>query len=201
MTAPIDQRLRDAAAALPDGPVSLQTLAQAHGPSAQGSLLMLLSALCLLPVPGVGTLLGLGMIALSLALWRGEATHCLPERIAGVEMSRLWAQRVLKLLASIYAVAGRISKERLSHLTPSGRCAWLAATVGLMAVIIVLPIPFGNVLPALAITFIGVGQVFRDGVAVALGFATACLAVLLTAGMVSVAWIWAWDWAVPWLLA
>lgn len=42
-----------------------------------------------------------------------------------------------------------------------------------MAVIVVLPIPFGNLLPALAMTLIGLGLVFRDGVAVVFWLAMA----------------------------
>ena len=38
-----------------------------------------------------------------------------------------------------------------------------------MAGIVVMPIPFGNLLPAVALVFIGLGLVFRDGVAVILG--------------------------------
>ena len=120
MTLSIAQRLRDAAAALPVGPVSIESLAQAHGPAAQGSVLLLLAAPCLLPVPGVGTVLGLGMTALAAAMWRGDATHCLPARVAEVEISRPWAQRVLRLLASTYAVAGRFATARVSHLAAAG---------------------------------------------------------------------------------
>ena len=199
MTAPIAQRLRDAAAALPAGPVSLASLAQAHGPAAQGSLLLLLAAPCLLPVPGVGTVLGLGMTALATAMWCGEATNCLPERVAHVEMSRPWAQRVLRLLASAYAVAGRLAKPRFSRLAAVGRRSWLSATVGLMAVIVVLPIPFGNVLPALAMMLIGLGLVFRDGVAIMLGFATAGMALLITAALLAMVWLWGGEWAMRWL--
>ncbi len=195
MTAPIAQRLRDAAAALPGGPVSLQSLALAHGPAAQGSLLLLLAVPCLLPVPGVGTVLGLGMTALAAAMWRGDATHCLPVRVAEVEMSGPWAQRVLRLLASTYAIAGRFAKTRISHLAAAGRRSWTAAMVALMAFIIVLPIPFGNVLPALALMFVGLGLVFRDGLAIVLGFATSGLALLFTAGLVSMIWIWGGEWA------
>ena len=46
MTNPIDQRLRWAAATLPAGRVPLQSLAQAHGPVAHGSLLRLVAADC-----------------------------------------------------------------------------------------------------------------------------------------------------------
>lgn len=199
MTSPVAQRLREAAAALPPGPVTLRSLAQAHGPAAHGGLLLLLAAPCLLPVPGVGTVLGVGMTALAATMWRGDAAHGLPARVAEVEMSRPWAQRVLRLLASTYAMAGRFARERLSHLASAGQRSWIAATVALMAIIIVLPIPLGNVLPALAMMLIGLGLVFRDGVAIVLGFATAGLALVFTAGLISAVWIVGGDWAARWL--
>ena len=65
MTAPIVQRLRETAAALSEERVSMQTLAHAHGPAAQGTLLLLMAGTCLMPVPGVGTVLGFGMAALA----------------------------------------------------------------------------------------------------------------------------------------
>ncbi|MEO8311624.1 MAG: exopolysaccharide biosynthesis protein [Caldimonas sp.] len=200
MTSPIAQRLRDAAAALPAGPVSIGSLAQAHGSAAHGSLLLLMAAPCLLPVPGVGTLLGVGIAVLAAAMWRGDAVQCLPRRVADFEMSRPWAQRVLRLLASTYAMASRFSKVQFSPLGSADRRPWIAATVGLMALIVVLPIPFGNMLPALAMMFIGLGLVFRDGVVIAMGCATAGLALLLTVGLVSMVWVWGSDWAMRWVL-
>jgi hypothetical protein len=199
MTAPIVQRLREAAAALPGERVSMQTLAQAHGPEAHGTLLLLMAAPCLLPVPGLGTVLGLGMAALAAAMWRGHSSACLPRRVAELQLSRHWAQRVLGLLESAYAMAGRCARARLSYLASAGRRSWTAATVGLMAAIVVLPIPFGNVLPALAMMLIGLGLVFRDGVAVVLGLATAGLALFVTAGLLLMAWAWGNDWITRWV--
>lgn len=199
MTAPIEQRLRDAAAALSEERVSMHTLAQAHGPAAHGTLLLLMAGPCLLPVPGVGTVLGLGMAALAIAMWRGHACACLPQRVAELELPRPWAQRVLLMLASAYATAGRFAKARLSHLASPGRRSGTAAAIGLMAVIVVLPIPFGNVLPAAAMMFIGLGLVFRDGVAVVLGQVTAGLALLATTGLVLMAWVWGSEWITRWV--
>ncbi len=194
MTNPVAQRLREAAAALPAGRVSLHSLALAHGPAAHGSLLLLMAAPCLLPVPGVGAVLGVGMAALATAMWRGDAVHCLPGRVAEIELSHPWAQRVLGLLASIYDVAGRFAKARFTSLASVGRRSWIAATVGLMALIVALPIPFGNVLPALAMMFIGLGLIFRDGVAMVVGLSTAGLALLITAGLIWMVWVWGGEW-------
>ena len=49
-----------------------------------------------------------------------------------------------------------------------------------MAVLIFLPIPFGNVVPAVALLLIGLGLVFEDGLALLAG---ATLGVLLVLGL------------------
>ena len=194
MTESIVQRLRETAATLPAERVSMQTLAHAHGPAAHGTWLLLMAVPCLLPVPGVGTVLGLGMVALAVAMWRGQSAACLPRRVAELELSSHWAQRVLGMLASAYAVAGRFARARLSHLASAEGRSWTAAAIGLMALIVVMPIPFGNVLPALALMLIGLGLVFRDGVAVVLGLAMAALAMCVTAGVMLMAWVWGREW-------
>ncbi len=199
MTAPVVQRLREAAAALSEERVSMQALAHAHGPAAHGTLLLLMSVPCVLPVPGVGTVLGLGMAALAVAMWRGETCDRLPRRVAEIELSRHWAQRVLGFLAAAYAMAARCARARLSHLATPGRRSGTAVAVGLMALIVVLPIPFGNLLPALATMLIGLGLVFRDGVAVVLGQLTAGLALLGTTALAWMAWAWGSEWLMRWV--
>ena len=201
MTPPIVQRLRDAAAAIQEERVSMRAMAQAHGPEAHGTLLLLLAMPCLLPVPGVGTVLGLGMAALAVTMWRGHCVPCLPQRVAELELPRHWAQRVLVGLASAYVLAGRHARARLSHLASAGRRSTIALAVGLMATIVVMPIPFGNLLPALALVFIGLGVVFRDGVAVVVGLLMSGVAVVATTGLLLMAWGWGSEWILGWVRA
>ena len=191
MTAPLHHRLRDAAAALPQERVALSHLADVHGAAAQGTLLVLLAAPCVLPVPGVGTVLGGGLVLMALAMWRGQACSGLPRRVAEFELSAHWARRVLQLLARFYDGAGRLSRRRLSTLASAGAQPWLAVGVALMAVVIILPIPFGNVLPALALMLLGLGMVFSDGLAVLLAAAIGAGALLYTATLGLAAWAWA----------
>ena len=162
MTQALSERLSRAAADLPPDSVSLQSLAAAHGPAAQGTLLILLSAPCVLPVPGVGSVLGWGLLAIAIALWRQDPLQLqsqaqLPTKVADIQLPRLWAERVLKLLARFYAASGRMARTRLTHLTEGGAQRWLAAKVGLMAILIVLPIPLGNLFPALCLMLVGMG--------------------------------------------
>ena len=199
MTPPIVERLREAAASLEAERVSMGALAAAHGPEAQGTLLLLLAMPCLLPVPGVGFVLGAGMVGLAAAMWRGHANHGLPQRVADLELPRHWAQRVLLGLASAYAVAARHSRARLSHVAGPAFRAATAIAVGLMAFIVLLPIPLGNLLPSIAIMLIGVGLVFRDGLAVLLGHVMAVLALIITSGALLLVWILGSEWATGWI--
>jgi hypothetical protein len=201
MTPPIVQRLRDAAAAIQEERVSMRAMAQAHGPEAHGTLLLLLAMPCLLPVPGVGTVLGLGMAALAVAMWRGDCTPCLPRRVAELELPRHWAHRVLVGLASAYALAGRYARARLSNLALVGRRSASAFAVGLMAAIVVMPIPFGNLLPAVALVLIGLGLVYRDGLAVMLGLLMSGVALVATTGLLLIVWVWGSDWLLGWIWA
>lgn len=194
MTASLEQRLRDAAAALQAERVSVATLLQAHGPGAYGSLLLLMAVPCLLPIPGTGTVLGIGLLALAAALWRGRPDAALPQRVADLEMSRAWACRVLTTLASLYGLAARLTRARLAWVLAAGGHRWIAATVGAMGAVLVLPIPFGNVLPALALVLIGLGLVFRDGVPVVLGMAMAAATAAITLALLVVAADWGSGW-------
>ena len=201
MTQPIVQRLRDAAAAIQEERVSMRMMAQAHGPDAHATLLLLLAIPCLLPVPGVGTVLGVGMAALAVAMWRGHCAPCLPQRVAELELPRRWAQRVLVGLASAYALAGRYARTRLSHVAFAGRRSVTALAVGLMAAIVVMPIPFGNLLPAVALVLMGLGLVFRDGLAVILGLLMSVVALVVTTGLLLMAWVWGSEWILGWVRA
>jgi hypothetical protein len=190
---PIPQRLRDAAAALTGERVALAHMADAHGPAVQGTLLVLLAAPCVLPVAGVGTVLGIGIALTALQLWRGQACELLSGRVARLEMPLPWARRVLTLLAGFYGLAERHTRQRLTALTLTPPRSWLALIVATMALLIVLPIPFGNVLPAASLILLGLGLVFRDGLAVLLGVGMAVLALLFTLALVLLAWHWGLD--------
>jgi hypothetical protein len=112
-----------------------------------------------------------------------------------------WAKRVLHFLAVIHRFAGAVARSRLEGLAERGQRSWIALTLGLMAVLIVLPIPFGNVLPAATVTLLGLGIVFRDGVAVLLGMALAVLAALFPVALGLAAWARGSDHLMQWIPA
>lgn len=170
--------------------MTLGALAQLHGPALPGSLLVLVAAPCALPIPGVGNVLGVTMMLMALAMWRGRAWAVLPERVSRLSISARMAGLLLRLLARVYRWSGRWSRERLSHLTVLGRRTWLAPKLALMGAVIFLPVPFGNVLPALAVVVLGVGVAYRDGLAVLSAVALAAASVVYTVAVSAGAWAW-----------
>jgi len=195
MQSSLPLRLRKAARRLGEQSVAVGELAALQGRAAIGSLLILLALPCMLPVAGVGTVLGMGLAGLSLGLWRQQEELRLPDRVSGFNMPARWARRVLEIQATMYDLAGRAARPRLPAAFASAAQRATALTVALMAGLIILPIPFGNVLPAIAISLFGLGMVFRDGVLMLLGGLVSVLAVLFTA---TLAW-GAWQLGQTWL--
>lgn len=134
--------------------------------------------------------LGTGIAALALAMWRGQTSACLPKQVAQSTLPLIWARRVLRMLARFYAGSARLASTRMTSFARVGPRSATACLVGLMAVLIILPIPFGNVLPALTLMLVGLSMVFRDGAAMLVAWATALLA---TAFPAALGWL-AFDW-------
>jgi hypothetical protein len=134
--------------------------------------------------------LGTTMVLLAMALWRGADPLLLPERVANWQMSAAAARRVLLLLAGIYGFAGRWSRQRLTRLARVDARSWLAPKVALMGIVIFLPLPLGNVLPALAVTVLGVGVSLRDGAAVVVSVVLAGASMGYAVALAAGAWVW-----------
>jgi hypothetical protein len=191
MSVDLSRRLHEAAQALEGERVSLAELLEAHGPAAQGSLLLLLAVPCLLPLPGSGTLMGLGVLALAVAMLRGAESAALPRRVAALSLPREGGRKVLRSLAWLHERAQRWTRERVPGLLSPWAARVTALGVALMAVVLVLPIPFGNILPSLALLAYGLGLASRDGVVVLAGHALALLTAGVTGGLLVAASGWA----------
>jgi hypothetical protein len=152
--------------------------------------MILLAAPCLLPLPGIGNLMGVAMIGLSVMLWRGAADLGLPPRMAAYRLSAANANRLRRLLRFVDGVTGRWARQRWTAWTHDRWLRWNAPAVAVMGAIIFLPIPLGNVLPSLAVMLMGVGASVRDGVALLLGWLVGLAAVAYTALLGAGAWAW-----------
>lgn len=180
-------RLRATAGQLPPGPVPLAALAEAHGGAWQASLLVLLAAPCLLPIPGVGSVLSLGLGLLGLMLWLAPQDG-LPPRLARLRLPREGATRSLALLARFYELAQRLTRPRLTLLAGPWARWWLAPLTLAMAALIFLPIPFGNLLPAMSLMLAGLALAARDGLLMLASLSVGAGALASSAALIALGW-------------
>jgi hypothetical protein len=148
--------------------LSLAELLQLHGDASGPVLMMLLAVLATLPIAGAGMVLSLGIFLLSWTWLRGIDNMPLPARLGRVTLNAVWARRCLHSLAWIYEQAERLLRPRWIALSdPRLRPGW-GVWIALMAALIFIPLPFGNVMPAISLVVLSLGWMFRDGLALLL---------------------------------
>lgn len=184
------QRLEADHLAGDEGRITLARIAALHGSALQGSMLVLLAVPCLLPIPGIGNVMGTALMLLSLAMWRHQDSEHLLRRVGTFALSAAWGRRVLGLLARCHELFERWSRQRLVHLAAPSARFWTAPLVGLLGVIIFLPVPLGNVLPACSLLSLGCGLAVRDGLAMLLGAALGVGSTAYAAALALGAWAW-----------
>ena len=70
----------------------------------------------------------------------------------------------------------------------------LGVVILTMAILIALPIPFGNMLPGLAVLITTLGMAQRDSLAIGIGLLFAILAAGVSAGILAGSWWLVTDW-------
>lgn len=154
--------------------ISVAELTRMFGGRAIGALLFIFGLACLLPLPpGATTILGLPLLLLAPQLIVGAAAPWLPERIKRRTLLtadlRFGLPKVIPSLRRIEAV----SRPRLVFLFgPVGERA-IGVVCTILALVLILPIPLGNIMPALAVSALSFSLVQRDGLIALLGYATA----------------------------
>lgn len=199
MSIGIARRLRSAAHD-EAGParLSLRDLLHLHGEGSGAVLLLLMALLSTVPIAGAGSVLSLGIFALAWAWLRGRDSLHLPPRLAALQLNPTWSRRCLLSLAWTYESAERWLRPRWAALSHTRTRIWWALWIALMAALIFLPLPLGNLLPGASLMLLSLGWLFRDGLALLLSTATgvAGLGYAVSVGHLAFA---AWQHAGAWL--
>lgn len=151
--------------------ITLQELQDLLGPGSGHCLLLMLATLSALPLVGIGNLVCLAVLALALAVLLEREAVSLPQRLAGFSLNQRWAPRCLKALVWIYSTAGQWLRPRWHLLVHRHLRLWWAVWMVGMVVMILLPLPLVNLLPALSLLLLSLGWLFRDGLAMVLATA------------------------------
>ena len=163
--------------------VSIRALFDALGDRAFGAL-MLVFALpnCLPTPPGTSAILGAPLIFLTLQLMLGMKPW-LPKFIADRSLARADFANIIDKANPWLAYAERLLRERMVFLTRRPAEHVIGLLCFIMAVVLTLPIPLGNMPTAFAICLFSFGILERDGVWILAGLAV-FVGSLLVAGTV-----------------
>lgn len=146
-----------------------------------GALLLVFAIPNVLPTPPGAGILGLPLVVLSLQLATGRMPW-LPETVSTKSLERQKFSALVDRAMPLLQRAERLLRPRMdSLLCPAAERAlgWFCL---LLSIVLLLPIPFGNMLPALAICILALGLLERDGLWILFGAAFGCAAIALVAG-------------------
>jgi hypothetical protein len=171
--------------------VTVGDLAKLMGERAFGALMFFFAVPNVIPVPpGTSAILGLPLLFLTYQLMVGRQSLWLPQRIAGRPMSGNLISAFKRKALPWLVKFERVLKPRLPWLIRNDAAERMLGLVCfVLAVILFLPIPFGNILPALAISILALALAERDGLMALLGYAAA----IASASVLALVWkaIWA----------
>ena len=134
----------------------------------------------LLPTPpGVSMVLALPLLMAAPQMMIGRKDLWLPDALRDRAMERAKVQKALRRLLPWLERLEGLARPRLTFLTGQVGAVLAGAVCTLMAVVLVLPLPFANLFPALTVLLLSLGLTRRDGLAVIVG--VVLLAVAITA--------------------
>lgn len=138
-------------------------------------VLILLCALpnCVPAPPGLSTITGAPIVVFAIQLILGSRHPWLPAFLRNRSLSRQDLRNLVGKAEPYIRKLERLSRPRLSVLVdgPAERLAGLV--ILLLSVILVLPVPLGNLFPAVAIALIAVALMEQDGIAILVGYVAA----------------------------
>lgn len=165
--------LREFAASLTDQRVTVGDIVSALGDRGLGVLIAIFSLPNILPstVPFGNVATGLPPLIFAVHLMLGINVLILPRFLAkhtiGTKMLKIGAPRI----ANVLSWFERLLKPRLPWVTVPQAERVIGAICVVLALVSMLPIPFGHNLPALGLLLIGLGLIERDGLAILIGSA------------------------------
>lgn len=147
--------------------LSVGQLLRLHGEASSAVLLLLVSLLSLTPLLGVSLL-----ILLIATRWhRPDLAMPIPARLAALPLGESWSSRIQAVLAAVQRWAKRWLRPRwMLLLAPATHRAW-GCWIGAMGLLLLMPLPLANVLPATSLVLLSLAWVARDGLALAVSAA------------------------------
>ncbi len=170
--------------------IPIGRLVEAFSDRAFGALMFIFALPNVIPMPpGTSAVLGAPLVVIAAQLMIGRSTLWLPKALLRRSVRTVDLQRMNSAVGRYLRKTERFLSPRLSYLFgPIGDRA-IGAVCLLLSIILFLPIPFGNMLPALAIACFALALLERDGILAILGLVVAVAAVGMLVAISGALWI------------
>jgi hypothetical protein len=164
--------------------VSVSDLMQAMDARAVAALILLFALPNVVPTPpGTSSILGLPLLYLTAQMMLGKLPW-LPAFIADRSMTRNDFNSFVGRVTPLIARLERLLKPRLLFVTSATGERIIGGICFALAIVLALPIPLGNMLPALAISLMALGVLERDALWVVIGSFVGVLSMIIVSGVV-----------------
>jgi len=141
-------------------------------------VLMILFALPNAVIPGISFILGAPVVLLGLQLASGRKKVWLPQVMRRQVISPAVFEAVADRVERFLVWIEKRACPRWGVIVSDGGERLLGLYIAIVAAFLMLPMPFGNILPAFGIAFMSVGIIEKDGKAAVLGSVLGLLGVL-----------------------
>lgn len=158
--------------------LGVEELIGAFGDRAFGAVMLVFALVSALPLPpGSTTITGVPLVLMAAQLALGRETLWLPRKFREASVSRVnFANGVRRVLPAL-RFAERLTRPRLNVLVGQRGQQAVGVVCCLLAIILALPVPLGNIAPAISIALFSLGVMQRDGAAVIAGAIAAVVSI------------------------
>lgn len=166
--------------------IKVRDITETLGHRSFGLILLLFAipnSLPIVGVPGVSAVTGLPMLMVAIQMMLNHKRIYLPRWVADSSFDSKSFRRILEKVAPWLQRLEKLLRPRIDILTRGNADRWLGAVCALLAFFLILPIPFGNLLPGLGILFIALGLIERDGICVLIGLGLGMASVVYLGGL------------------
>jgi hypothetical protein len=179
----------------PENLIRMEVLINGLGNRAFGPVVLICALPEALPLPiaGISAVIGIPLLLLSIQLLLGFSKPWLPQWLGNRSIKRQNLEQAIHYILRFLRKFEYVIRPRWKFATTPPTQRVLGLLFLLLSVVIFLPIPFGNILPAIAIVIISLGLIEEDGVLVVVGIIAAILILVTMTSAIVAFFSWAFS--------